>query len=323
MKILVTGGAGFIGSHLVNSYLASGHEVVALDSMVTGRLQNLPTSGPNFRFVNGDIRDGMLVDSLIKDSDLILHMAAALGVSNIMTNTIESISTNILGSEIVLKASAKYDKRLVIASTSEIYGKNPKQPLSEEDDRVIGTPQNIRWSYSDSKAIEESMAKSLFMTNSLRVTTVRFFNTVGPRQTGKYGMVLPRFVKSALQGEDIEVHGNGEQSRVFCHVNDAIRGAELLAASEDSIGEVFNIGGIGEISIRQLAERITQLTNSNSKIKYIPYESVYPVGFEDMQRRVPDTSKIQRLLGWKPNLNLDQIIADVIGFIKADDGVFE
>jgi UDP-glucose 4-epimerase len=313
MKILITGGAGFIGSHLADFYCARGDAVTILDNFTTGSEANLNAINFQGKKVQGDIRDKELAESLISDSDLVLHMAAALGVANIMNSPIESMSINIAGSENILMAAAKFKKRIVIASTSEIYGKNPKQPLSEEDDRVIGTPQNIRWSYSDAKAIEEAIARSLFLEKGLPVTTVRFFNTVGPRQTGKYGMVVPRFVASAMKNEDLVVHGDGSQSRVFCHVSDAIRGLISLLDSEKSIGDVFNIGGFGEISINELAEKVIALTKSESKIIHIPYNQAYPVGFEDMQRRVPNTKKIESLTGWKPQFSIDDIIKSVQG----------
>ena len=309
MKIFVTGGAGFIGSHIVDHFLANGDSVTALDNFSTGTALNL--SGAGLAAISGDIRDQELVEKLTSDSDLVLHMAAALGVSNIMNKTLESMSTNIAGSEIVLNASAKFDKRIIIASTSEIYGKNPKQPLNENDDRVIGNPQKIRWSYSDAKAIEEAMATSLFLEKELKVTTIRFFNTVGPRQTGQYGMVLPRFVKAAINNEDLQVHGDGTQSRVFCHVKDAVSGLVSLISDEETFGEVYNVGGVGEISILQLAEKVIKRTGSKSKIKFIPYDEVYAAGFEDMQRRVPDTSKIAAKTGWKALKTLDDIIDDV------------
>jgi len=314
VKVLVTGGAGFIGSFLTQYYEKIGETVTILDNFTTGSLQNLDAIKFKGNSVNGDIRDSNLVGELVRDADLVIHMAAALGVSNIMNSTMESISINITGSEVVLKAASKHKKRLLIASTSEIYGKNPKQPLSEEDDRVIGTPQNIRWSYSDAKAIEEAMAKSLSINNELEVTTIRFFNTVGPRQTGRYGMVIPKLVRSALLNEDLLVHGDGSQSRVFCHVEDAISAITQLIDTKKSIGEVYNVGGVGEVTIKQLAERIIQRAKSNSKIKFIPYKEVYPVGFEDMQRRVPDISKISNFTGWKPLRDLDQIIDDVIEY---------
>ena len=278
-KVLITGGAGFIGSHLADHFVQQGSEVVILDNLTTGSKSNLQGPGSSAKFVMGDIRNQNLVEELVNGADLVLHMAAALGVDNIMSDTIESISTNIYGSEVVLQAASKFKKRIFIASTSEIYGKNPKQPLSEEDDRVIGTPQNFRWSYSDAKAIEESIARVLFLEKDLQVTTVRFFNTIGPRQTGKYGMVVPKFIKAALLGEDIQVYGDGKQTRVFCHVTDAVNGLVSLLDEPKSIGDVFNIGGIGEISILNLAEKVVRLTNSKSRIINIPYSLAYPEGY--------------------------------------------
>ncbi len=314
MKVLITGGAGFIGSFLAQEYEKNGHSVSILDNFSTGSVANLKACGFKGSQVSGDIRNQNLVGELVEQSDLVLHMAAALGVSNIMNSTLESISVNISGSEVVLKAATEHKKRILIASTSEIYGKNPKQPLSEDDDRVIGTPQNIRWSYSDAKAIEEAMARSLNLNSSLKVTTVRFFNTVGPRQTGRYGMVIPKLVNSAIKNEDLLVHGDGSQSRVFCHVLDAVSAITQLMSSEKTIGEVYNVGGVGEVTIKELAEKIILRSKSGSKIKFIPYKEVYPVGFEDMQRRVPDISKINSLIGWNPLRNLDQIIDDVIEY---------
>ena len=315
MKVLITGGAGFIGSHLAEHFQNSGNEVTILDNFSTGSKRNLEIFTFSGKTVDGDIRDSKLVESLIAETDLVLHMAAALGVANIINSPIESISTNITGSEVVLLAATKFKKRIVIASTSEIYGKNPKQPLNEEDDRVIGTPQNIRWSYSDAKAIEEAMARALYLEKQLAVTTVRFFNTVGPRQTGKYGMVVPRFVQAALQNDDLVVHGDGTQSRVFCHVEDAIAGLLSLLKHDSSIGDVFNIGGEGEVSINDLAKLIISKTNSKSSVKHIPYTDAYPVGFEDMQRRVPDTTKIRKLTGWAPKHSLESIIESVAASI--------
>jgi UDP-glucose 4-epimerase len=316
VKVLITGGAGFIGSHLSKHFLSMGDEVTILDNLATGNLSNI--SGQAVEFVNGDIRDEKLVDPLVSRSDLVLHMAAALGVERIMKEPIESISTNIFGSEVILKSASRYTKRIIIASTSEIYGKNPKQPLSENDDRVIGSPQNIRWTYSDAKAIEEAMARALHLSQGLPVTTIRFFNTVGPKQTGKYGMVVPRFIYSALKNENIAVFGDGTQSRVFCHVDDAISGLVSLVENKASIGQVFNIGGEGETTINDLAERIISQTGSKSKIINIPYSDAYPIGYEDMHRRVPNTSKIQSLTGWKPKKTLAEIIEDVSNYTRAN-----
>jgi UDP-glucose 4-epimerase len=311
VKVLITGGAGFIGSHLADFFILNGDQVIILDNLTTGTKDNLRGPASKAKLMIGDIRNQELVEQLVNESDLVLHMAAALGVDNIMSNTIESISTNIYGSEVVLKAASKFKKRIVIASTSEIYGKNPNQPLSETDDRVLGTPQNFRWSYSDAKAIEEAVARVLYLEEGLPVTTIRFFNTVGPRQTGRYGMVIPRFVQAALESKPINIFGDGSQSRVFCHVYDATKATILLALDSKSIGEVFNIGGVGEISILDLASNIVQQLNSNSKITFTAYEDAYKVGYEDMQRRVPNISKISSFNGWKPNLSLNSIIKDV------------
>ena len=249
-------------------------------------------------------------------ADLVLHMAAALGVNTILEKTIESVSVNFTGSEVVLHAATKLKKRLIIASTSEIYGKNPEQPLHEESDRVVGAPQKIRWTYSDAKALEEAVAHSLYTTEGLKVTTVRLFNTVGPRQTGRYGMVLPRFVQAALANQPITVYGDGSQSRVFCHVHDAVKAILTLAATDSTIGDVFNVGGIGETTVKELAEKIITRTNSTSTITYTPYEDAYPAGFEDMQRRVPDITKIKKTINWSPTNTLDSIIDDVASSMR-------
>jgi UDP-glucose 4-epimerase len=238
-------------------------------------------------------------------------MAAALGVKNIMEHTIESIDRNFNGSEVVLNAATKHNKRLIIASTSEIYGKNPNQPLHEESDRVVGAPQKIRWTYADAKALEEAVAHTLYRTHGLKVTTVRFFNTVGPRQTGQYGMVVPRFIKAALNNDDVVIYDDGSQSRVFCHVEDAVRAVITLSEIDSTIGDYFNVGGTGETTVKQLAEKIIERTKSTSTIKYIPYTEAYPAGFEDMQRRVPDITKIKKTINWQPAHTLDSIIDSV------------
>ena len=311
MKVFITGGAGFIGSHLCDALVVEGKEVTILDNLSTGSKKNIAHLEGKIKIFQGDIRDQKLVESLVENCDLVLHMAAALGVDNILENPIESISTNYHGSEIVLNAATRFDKRIFIASTSEIYGKNPKQPLSESDDRVVGTPQKLRWTYSDAKALEEATAYSLFLSKGLKVTTIRFFNTVGPRQTGKYGMVVPRFVQAAVENKPINIFGDGSKTRVFCHVNDATKAINLLATNDKSIGEVFNVGGIGEVSIFDLAKKIIQKLNSKSQINFIDYADAYQIGYEDMQRRVPDISKIKTLTGWQPENTLDNIISDV------------
>jgi UDP-glucose 4-epimerase len=311
MKVFITGGAGFIGSHLCDALVAEGREVTILDNLSTGSKKNIAHLEGKIKVFQGDIRDQKLVESLVENCDLVLHMAAALGVDNILENPIESISTNFYGSEIVLNAAVKYDKRIVIASTSEIYGKNPKQPLSETDDRVIGIPQKLRWTYSDAKALEEATAHSLFLTKRLKVTTVRLFNTVGPRQVGKYGMVMPRFISSAIEDLPLKIFGNGMQTRVFCHVNDAVRAIVNLSSDSSSIGEVFNVGGAGEISIVDLAKLIIKQTESKSSITFTDYDDIYSIGYEDMHRRVPDISKIKKFTGWEPEKDLVEIIRDI------------
>ena len=313
MRVLVTGGAGFIGSHLADHYVTAGHEVTLLDNFSTGSQTNIAHLEGTVKIVDGDIRNIELVDSLTQDSDLVLHMAAALGVNTILESPLESMSTNITGSEVVLLAAAKFNKRIIIASTSEIYGKNPKQPLSETDDRVVGAPQKIRWTYSDAKAIEEAMAFALHLEKKLAVTTVRLFNTVGPRQTGRYGMVVPRFVQAALKNEPVTIYGDGTQSRVFCHVADAVKAIATIATTSSTIGDVYNVGGTGEVTIKELAEKVIAVTGSKSTITYTPYSDAYPAGFEDIQRRVPDISKIKSAIGWSPANDLHQIISDIAG----------
>jgi UDP-glucose 4-epimerase len=316
MRVLVTGGAGFIGSHLADALIARGDQVVALDNFSTGSTANIKHITKNFEIIDGDIRNVDQINDSIKDVDLVFHMAAALGVNTILESPLESISTNITGSEAVLNAAATHKKRILIASTSEIYGKNPKQPLSETDDRVVGSPQKIRWSYSDAKAIEEAIAFSLNQEKGLKVTTARLFNTVGPRQSAHYGMVVPRFVRSALENEPISIYGDGTQSRVFCHVDDAIEALLSLVATDKTINEVYNVGGTGEITIKELADQVIKETKSQSSIEFIAYEKAYAPGFEDMHRRVPDISKIKQDLGWMPKKNLSQIIADVAAHIS-------
>jgi len=313
MRVFITGGAGFIGSHLADHYVAAGDQVTILDNFSTGSKSNVAHLDGKRKTVDGDIRNVELVESLTKDADLVLHMAAALGVNTILESPLESMSTNITGIEVVLNAAAKFSKRIIIASTSEIYGKNPKQPLSEIDDRVVGAPQKIRWTYSDAKAIEEAMAFALHQEKKLPVTTVRLFNTVGPRQTGRYGMVVPRFVHAALKNEPITIYGDGTQSRVFCHVADAVQAIATIAAADSTIGDVYNVGGIGEVTIKHLADQVLAVTGSQSPITYTPYSDAYPAGFEDIERRVPNISKIKSAINWAPTKDLQQIISDIAG----------
>jgi UDP-glucose 4-epimerase len=314
MRYLITGGAGFIGSHLSEKLISGGHEVTILDNLATGSEQNLSRIKDQIKFFKGNILEFELIDELIKESDFVVHLAASLGVFNIVNKPLESLLTNLKGSGLVIEAADKYKKPILIASTSEIYGKNSKDFLSENDDRVIGHPLKSRWSYSEAKAVDESLAYFYYTEKNLPVRIVRFFNTVGPRQVGDYGMVLPRFVSSALRGEPIRVYGDGEQVRSFCHVNDVVNAILLVINSQNSIGQVFNIGSNQCLSIMELAKKVVEITGSSSLIEKVPYEDVYADGFEDMQRRVPDISKIKNQLGWIPMINLDQIIKDIVEF---------
>ncbi len=314
MKYLITGGAGFIGSHLAERLIARGDQVVVLDDLSTGSVINLSRIKDKITFHEGNILNKEIIDKLVSESDYVVHLAAALGVLNIVNKPLESLRTNLQGSEVVLEACDKYRKPVLIASTSEIYGKNDKVPLNEEDDRIIGHPLKSRWSYSEAKAVDESLAYFYYLENKLPIRIVRFFNTVGPRQVGHYGMVVPRFVSAALKNEPLSVYGSGDQIRCFCHVDDAVRALLLVIDSEKAVGEVFNVGNNQQISIMELAKKVIELTGSSSTIEKIVYEKAYPEGFEDMQRRVPDISKIKQVLGWSPEINLDQIIKDIAAF---------
>jgi len=314
VRYLVTGGAGFIGSHLAEKLIARGDQVVILDDLSTGIPKNLATVEGRVTFHKGNILDRSNIEKLVPECDYVVHLAAALGVLNIVNKPLESLKTNLQGSQIVLEAADKYRKPILMASTSEIYGKNNKVPLSEEDDRIIGHPLKSRWSYSEAKAVDESLAYFYYLENKLPVRIVRFFNTVGPRQIGNYGMVVPRFVSAALKNEPLSVYGSGDQIRCFCHVTDAVKALLLVVDSDKAIGQVFNVGNNSQISIMELAKKVIEITGSKSSIEKIAYEKAYPEGFEDMQRRVPDISKIKQVLGWEPEINLDQIIKDIAAF---------
>ena len=310
MRYLLTGGSGFIGSHLCETLVKRGDSVSVIDNLSTGSNQ----LSRGIDFIEGSIFDQDLMAKLISNSDYVLHLAAAVGVFNIVNKPLESLMTNIKGTEIVLELCAKYNKPILITSTSEVYGKNNNVPLSEDSDRVLGSPLLSRWSYSEAKAVDESMAYFYYQEKGLEVRIVRLFNTVGPRQVGHYGMVVPRFINAALKNELLSVYGSGDQIRCFCHVEDAIRALLLVIDSDKAIGQVFNIGNNQQISIMELAKKVIEVTGSSSEIEQIPYEKAYPAGFEDMQRRVPDISKIKQVLGWEPVINLDQIIKDIAAF---------
>jgi UDP-glucose 4-epimerase len=313
MRILITGGAGFIGSHLTDRLVADGHQITILDNLVTGRKENLSAhlGGDSLNFIEGSILDVPLLDGLIKDSEYVFHLAAAVGVFNIVNHPLDSLMTNIRGTENVLESAHKYSKPVFVTSSSEVYGKNISDSLKESDDRILGAPVTLRWSYSEAKAIDESLAYAYWVEKKLKTRIVRFFNTVGPRQLGSYGMVVPRFVQFALKNEPITIYGNGEQTRCFGHVLDAVDAVVRIAFAENTIGKVINVGNDFEISINDLAKKVIVETNSESKIVYIPYEEAYGNGFEDMERRVPNIELIKSLVGWEPQRNLTQIISDI------------
>jgi UDP-glucose 4-epimerase len=320
MKLLVTGGAGFIGSHLSERLIEMGHSVIALDDLSTGTSSNIALleKSSSFEFIKGSMLDEQLVNTLIARVDGCIHLGAALGVQRILEKPYQSLVANIHGSEIAIKAAAEQGKRFFLASTSELYGKNPKQPLTEESDRLLGSPQLIRWAYSVAKALDESLAQMFMASHGLKYVTGRFFNTVGPRQSGAYGMVLPRFVAAAMKNEPLLVYGDGSQSRVFCHVLDAINGVLKIFFDDKALGHAFNIGGEEEVSIKELAMRVISVTNSSSSIEFLPYSKAYPEGFEETMRRVPDTSKLRKMSGWKPEYSLDGIISDIEKYLRAN-----
>ena len=314
MQYLITGGAGFIGSHLAEKLIARGDEVVIYDNLSTGETKNLSGIKEKIKFVQGNILDQDLLNDLVVESDFVVNLAASLGVFNIVHKPLESLITNLKGSGIVIEAADKYKKPILIASTSEVYGKNVKESLKETDDRIIGHPLKSRWSYSEAKAVDESLAYFYYLENKLPIRIVRFFNTVGPRQVGHYGMVVPRFVSAAIKNDPLSVYGSGDQIRCFCHVTDAVKALLLVMDSDKAVGQVFNVGNNSQISIMELAKKVIEITGSKSSIEKIAYEKAYPEGFEDMQRRVPDISKIKQVLGWEPKINLDQIIKDIAAF---------
>jgi UDP-glucose 4-epimerase len=313
MRILVTGGAGFIGSHLVDRLLAEGHSVSVLDNISTGRETNLHghNQNPKFTFINGSVLDQELLSKNSAGVDYIFHLAAAVGVFTIVNQPLSSLVTNIRGTENVLEIASAGNIPVFLSSSSEVYGKNVSNSLRETDDRILGSPTMLRWSYSEAKAIDESLAYAYWTERKLPTRIVRFFNTVGPRQVGAYGMVVPRFISAAIQNKPITIYGTGDQTRCFGHVLDVIDAVISVAFSDKTIGQIINIGNDKEISMNNLAKRIIELTGSTSRIINIPYSEAYGEGFEDMERRVPNIDLINYLTGWKPKRGLEEIINDV------------
>jgi UDP-glucose 4-epimerase len=319
MNILITGGAGFIGSHLTEALLERGDTVRVIDNLSTGSLENIQQlqGNPEFSLVIDTIMNENVMRELVEESDIVYHLAAGVGVKHVIDNALASLLTNIRGTEIVLElAGSSVEKKVILVSTSEVYGKNGRVPFKEEDDRVLGSVYSVRWGYSMSKAVGEFLALAYWRERNLPTVIVRPFNTCGPRQTGQYGMVVPRFVQSALLGQPLTVYGDGTQTRCFTYVGDLISALIALAENDKAVGEVFNIGSTREVSIRELAETVIKLTDSISEIRYIPYEQVYGEGFEDMNRRVPDITKIRELTGWTPRVDLDDLLMTVIDYYK-------
>jgi UDP-glucose 4-epimerase len=319
MRYLVTGGSGFIGSHLCEALLARGERVLVLDDLSTGSAANLARleGRPGLEVRTGSILDHPLVSELVAGSDVVVHLAAAVGVKLIIERPLESLMTNIRGTEIVLDAAARTGARTLVTSTSEIYGKNAEGPVAEDADRILGSPLAARWSYSTAKAVDEILAHAYWTDRGLPTIVVRLFNCVGPRQTGEFGMVLPTFVRQAVAGDPVTVYGDGRQRRCFCHVKDTVAGLLSLLDHPDAVGQVFNVGARNEISMGDLASLVVAMTGSSSPIVRVPYEDAYARGFEDIQRRVPDISKISTLTGWRPTRGLDEILADVIAFERS------
>ena len=323
MKILVTGGSGFIGSHLCRALISNGHEIFVYDNFSTGRINNLNTlnDSQKLHIIEGSILDLEKCKELVSKTDYIFHLAASVGVFNIINHPIESLKINIRGTENILEAANIYGVPFFLASSSEVYGKNISDSLAENDDRIIGSPSKMRWTYSEAKALDESLTQAYFIHNKLETRIVRFFNTVGPRQVGDYGMVIPRFINNALENKPLQVYGDGSQKRCFLHIQDAIDAVMKVAFSPNTIGTTINIGNNKEISILELAEKIIFLTNSKSLIELIPYKLAYGLGFEEMQRRVPNIKLINDLVEWSPKLDLTSIITDIVSEFKVSKDV--
>jgi UDP-glucose 4-epimerase len=317
---LITGGAGFIGSHLCRALLAHDDRVTIIDDLSTGCFENIEplTTHPHFRFAIDSIANEMVLDRLASECDVIVHLAAAVGVKLVVERPVHTITTNIGGTEAVLKAARRYRAKTLIASTSEVYGKGLRVPFNEDDDVLLGATWRNRWAYAATKMVDEFLGLAYFHEFGLPVVLFRLFNTVGPRQVGRYGMVMPRFVSAALAGEPLTVYGDGAQSRCFLHVQDAVRAIVALAQEPAAVGRVFNIGSTEPISILDLAKRVLALTASPSDIVFVPFEQAYGAGFEDMQYRMPDIGRIQQLLGWTPEYSLDQIVLDIANWLQAE-----
>ena len=320
MKALITGGAGFIGSHLAEKLMGMGHSVDVIDDLSTGNIRNMAgcQGKAEFRFIHGSVMDEGLMHMLIDRNDMVYHLAAAVGVSLIVKQPVRTIETNIKGTEVVLEIAKKFRKRVLLASSSEVYGKSEKVPFNENDDCVFGSTSFSRWSYACSKAIDEFLGLAYHRQFGLPVLILRFFNTVGERQTGQYGMVIPRFVEAALRGEPIQVYGDGKQTRCFAYVKDVVNGVIALTEDAGSYGHVYNIGSTEEISIEHLAMRIKALTGSSSEIRYVPYEEAYSHSFDDLRRRVPSLDKIQKRVGYKPVKTLDEILKTIIEWMRVE-----
>jgi UDP-glucose 4-epimerase len=318
MRALITGGAGFIGSHLADVLLAQSHTVVAVDNLATGRADNVAhlASQPGFQFVYESVTNETVMDRLVSECDVIFHLAAAVGVELIVKDPVWTIETNLAGTELALKLARRYRKKILIASTSEVYGKSNDLPFREDADRVMGPTSKSRWSYAESKAIDEFLALAYHKQFGVPIVICRFFNTVGPRQTGSYGMVIPRLVQKALAGEPLTVYGDGAQTRCFCNVRDTVRAVVALAETPQAVGDIFNIGSQEEVSIRALAERVKARTQSASPITLVPYDQAYEKGFEDMQRRVPSITRIKAAIGWEPVIPLDETLDEVIAYFR-------
>lgn len=312
MRYLITGGAGFVGSHLTEALLARGDEVVILDNFSTGDPANLDRVKERVSLIQGSVLDPLLVDEHTEAADVVVHLAAAVGVRLIVEKPLRSFITNIKGTENVLEAAHRYRRKVLITSTSEVYGKSLGDPFKEDDDRLIGSNKVSRWGYSTSKSVDEILAFAYYRERGLPTVIVRLFNTVGPRQTGAYGMVLPNFVQQAIRGEPLTVYGDGQQSRCFCHVQDVVAALLSLLAEPAAEGDVFNVGSTEEVTIRDLADRVIDVAGSSSTIEFVPYEQAYEEGFEDMRRRVPDISKIKQVVGWRPERDLDAIIKELV-----------